>query len=367
MKKRLLAIVPLMFLGALFSCSKSETPAAPSENNGGENNNNGGDSGEQEIALGSDVIGNWGFRTKDGKNRTSKNDGIEVYVDNETKFHFTVTRYYDSFAPSVFTYEGQIKGITAGVASCAAVFSNGYLNHGSISETATTAAKAQFKTYNSSIADIYEGESDFQFTFHRLSNDSYNNGYITVENTAMDLTFGVFDAVDSAASGTTSETTAKKMAAKEITLGSSVLGNWNYQTAAGKDRTDDHQKVEVYVDSETKFHFTVTQYYEAFAPSLFTYEGQITGIASGVGSCFAVPLNNGYLSHGAISEAATTAASTQFKAYKDTIADIYEGESQFQIKFHRLAEDVYDNGYITVDNTGMDITFGVFGAVDSTK
>ena len=75
MKKNLLKIMPVMTLlamgGALASC----------------NNNGGNNSTEQEIALGSSVLGNWKYRTSEGKTRTKNNEEIEVYVDAETKFH----------------------------------------------------------------------------------------------------------------------------------------------------------------------------------------------------------------------------------------------------------------------------------------
>ena len=43
---------------------------------------------------------------------------------------------------------------------------------------------------------------------------------------------------------------------------------------------------------------------------------------------------------------------------------MYEGDNQFKITFHRLASDVFANGYITVDNAEMDLGMGTFGAVD---
>ena len=348
MKKNLLKIMPVMTLlamgGVLASC----------DNNGGGNN-----STEQEIPLGSSVLGNWKYRTSEGKTRTKNNEEIEVYVDAETKFHFTITKYYEDFAPSVFTYEGQITGIENGVGSCFAVFANAYLSHGAVNEDATTAAKAQFTAYKATLPDMYEGDNQFKITFHRLSSDTYNNGYITVDNAEMDLAMGVFDAVDNASSAKS----IRKATDKEIALGSSVLGNWGFKTSDGKEVRDDHVGIKVYVDSETKFHFTITKYYEDFAPSLFTYEGQITGIEGGVGSCFAV-FTNAYLSHGAVNEDATTAAKAQFTSYKATLPDMYEGDNQFKITFHRLASDVFANGYITVDNAEMDLGMGTFGAVD---
>lgn len=161
--------------------------------------NAGGAEKEKEIALGSSVLGNWGYRNADGGKLTKNGEKVEVYVDAETKFHFTITKYYENFAPSVFTFEGQITAIESGVGSCFAVFPNAYLNHGAESEATTTAAKAQYQTYRAGIADIYEGEGQFQITFHRLRDDVMDNGYITVDNAQMDITFGVFTAVDSLA------------------------------------------------------------------------------------------------------------------------------------------------------------------------
>lgn len=43
---------------------------------------------------------------------------------------------------------------------------------------------------------MYEGENQFKITFHRLVSDTYNNGYITVDNAEMDLAMGTFGAVD---------------------------------------------------------------------------------------------------------------------------------------------------------------------------
>ncbi len=347
MKKNLLKIMPIMTLlamgGVLASC----------------NNNGGNNSTEKEIALGSSVLGNWKYRTSEGKTRTKNNEEIEVYVDAETKFHFTITKYYEDFAPSVFTYEGQITGIQNGVGSCAPVFTNAYLSHGAVKEDATTAAKAQFTAYRATLPDMYEGDNQFKITFHRLASDTYNNGYITVDNTEMDLAMGVFDAVDNASS----TKSIRKATDKEIALGSSVLGNWGFKTSDGKEVRDDHVGIKVYVDAETKFHFTITKYYEDFAPSVFTYEGQITGIQNGVGSCAPV-FTNAYLSHGAVKEDATTAVKAQFTAYRATLPDMYEGDNQFKITFHRLTSDVFANGYITVDNAEMDLGMGTFGAVD---
>ena len=100
---------------------------------------------------------------------------------------------------------------------------------------------------------------------------------------------GIFDVVDNA----TSQSLYK---AKEITLGSSVLGNW-----VSENMNDKKQINKVYVDSETKFHFTIMQYYENFAPSIFTYEGQITGVSKGVAACIPVFMG-AYLSHGSYNE-----------------------------------------------------------------
>ena len=184
MKNNLLKIMPVMTLlamgGALASC----------DNNGGNN------STEQEISLGSSVLGNWKYRTSEGKTRTKNNEEIEVYVDAETKFHFTITKYYEDFAPSVFTYEGQITGIENGVGSCFAVFTNAYLSHGAVNEDATTTAKAQFSAYKATLPDMYEGDNQFKITFHRLASDVFANGYITVDNAEMDLGMGTFGAVD---------------------------------------------------------------------------------------------------------------------------------------------------------------------------
>ena len=357
MKKNLLKVLFAMgaaaIAGALVSCNGGSSEGG----NSTEAKSSATESKETEIALGSSVLGNWKYRTSDGKTRTSDNKEIEVYVDAETKFHFTITKFYENFAPSVFTYEGQITGIEKGVGSCFAVFTDAYLSHGASSEDATSAASAQFTAYKATLPDMYEGNNQFEITFHRLSNDVYDNGYITVDNAEMDLSMGVFDAVDNAASKTASFYTG------EINLGSSVLGNWDHLTSDGKEVTDDHVDVKVYVDAETKFHFTIMKYYENFAPSTFTYEGQITGIEKGVGSCFAV-FADAYLSHGAEGEDATSAAKAQFTAYKATIPDMYEGNNQFEITFHRLSNDVYDNGYITVDNAEMDVAMGAFAAVD---
>lgn len=351
--KVVLTLAAASFAGMLASCGQKEDSKGNSSSSKEEATTS--SSVEQEIALGTSVLGNWKYRTADGKNRTSDNQEIEVYVDAETKFHFTITKYYTDFAPSVFTYEGQITGIEKGVGSCFAVFANAYLSHGAETESSTTAAKEQFSTYKATLPDKYEGANQFEITFHRLSNDVYNNGYITVDNTEMDLSMGVFDAVDKAVTAAAST--------GEIALGTSVLGNWGYQTKAGKELTDKNVAIKVYVDAETKFHFTITKYYSDFAPSLFTYEGQITGIEKGVGSCFAV-FTNAYLSHGAVAETATTAAKEQFTTYKATLPDKYEGANQFEITFHRLANDTYNSGYITVDNAEMDVSMDVFAAVD---
>ena len=346
MKKNLLfsTILLSMALGGLVSCNSTHTtsnePSTPS-------------SEQQEIALGSSVLGNWVYRNDNGGDRTSDNEEIEVYVDSETKFHFTVTKYYENFAPSIFTYEGQITGVSKGVAACIPVFMGSYLSHGSYNEETKTAANTQFKDYKANtIPNIYEGEGHFEITFHRLANDVYNNGYFTVDKADMDLTFGVFDVVDNA----TSQSLYK---AKEITLGSSVLGNW-----VSENMNDKKQINKVYVDSETKFHFTIMQYYENFAPSIFTYEGQITGVSKGVAACIPVFMG-AYLSHGSYNEETKTTVNTQFKDYKEnTIPNIYEGEGHFEITFHRLANDVYSNGYFTVDKADMDLTFGSFSTID---
>ncbi len=354
--KSVFLLASVSLAGLLASCGQNEDTKSSERGKESSSSAQASSSVEEEIALGSSVIGNWKFRTADGKSRTSDNKEIEVYVDAETKFHFTITKYYTDFAPSVFTYEGQITGIEKGVGSCFAVFANSYLSHGAVTESSTSAAKTQFAAYKATLPDMYEGNNQFEITFHRLSNDTYNNGYITVDNKEMDVSMGVFDAVDNAVSAAAST--------GEIALGSSVLGNWSYQTKDGKELTSDHVAVKVYVDAETKFHFTIQKYYTDFAPSLFTYEGQITGIEKGVGSCFAVFVN-AYLSHGAVAETATTAAKEQFTTYKGTFPDKYEGNNQFEITFHRLANDTYNNGYITVDNAEMDVSMAVFGAVDA--
>lgn len=160
----------------------------------------------------------------------------------------------------------------------------------------------------------------------------------------------------------TSETTTSTVT--EIALGSSVLGNWEYQNATGGDTTSNGCKLTVFVDSETKFHFNITKDYETFATSTFTFEGQITAVEQGVAYCFPVFVGS-YLNHGNSDEDALAAVQTQFSAYKEKLPDYFDGDSQFQITFHRLSSDTMDNGYITVDNTSFDITFGVFEAVEA--
>lgn len=187
MKRTLLKIaMPVLLAASAFTmsaCSTSgETPtsSAPSE---------------QEIALGSSVLGNWDYRNADGGDKTEEGYAVEVYVDTETKFHFTVTAYYEDFAPSVLTFEGQITSVEQGLAHCFPVFMSAYLDHGAVTETATAAAQEQYSTYRNGLADLYEGQQEFQITFHRLSNDEMDNGYITIDNADMDISFGVFTAV----------------------------------------------------------------------------------------------------------------------------------------------------------------------------
>ena len=177
LNKLLCTLAAPVLLGAslfgLTSCGKTEAPA------------------EKEIALGSNVGGNWSFRG------LKKDISASVFVDAETKFHFTVEKLYTEFASSSFTFEGQITAVSnKNVATCFAVFLNSYLNHQTVDEAATTAAKTQFKAYKATLPDIYNGESSFEFTFHRLSSDVYDNGYITFDNADFDITFGIFDAVE---------------------------------------------------------------------------------------------------------------------------------------------------------------------------
>ncbi|MFA6861581.1 MAG: hypothetical protein WCR56_04300 [Bacilli bacterium] len=177
MKKRLLLAVLPMMLG-LVSCGGTVYVK------------------QQEIALGSSVLGNWGYQNAEGGNKTTNGAEVSVYVDSETKFHFTIGKQYKDYAESFFTFEGQITGVEKGVASCFPVFMNFYSNHGAVSEDATAAAKAQYSTYRTGLGDIFGGETQFQMTFHRLSADVMDNGFITIDNADFDITFGVFEAVD---------------------------------------------------------------------------------------------------------------------------------------------------------------------------
>lgn len=185
MKKNLLftTILLSMALGGLVSCNSTPTTSNEPSTSSSE---------QQEITLGSSVLGNWFSENMNDKKQINK-----VYVDSETKFHFTVTKYYENFAPSIFTYEGQITGVSKGVATCIPVFMGSYLSHGSYNEETKTAVNTQFKDYKANtMPDIYEGEGHFEITFHRLANDVYNNGYFTVDKADMDLTFGSFSTID---------------------------------------------------------------------------------------------------------------------------------------------------------------------------
>lgn len=177
LNKLLCTLAAPVLLGAslfgLTSCGETEAPA------------------EKEIALGTDVGGNWSVRGLEKGIRAS------VFVDAETKFHFTVEKLYAEFGPSSFAFEGQITTVSnKNVATCFAVIFNSYLNHQKVDEAATAAAKTQFAAYKTTIPDIYNGESSFEFTFHRLSSDVYDNGYITFDNADFDITLGIFDAVE---------------------------------------------------------------------------------------------------------------------------------------------------------------------------
>lgn len=150
----------------------------------------------------------------------------------------------------------------------------------------------------------------------------------------------------------------------EIDLGSSVLGTWSYQSASGSEKSSFGYKIDLYVDSETKFHFTVIKDYSTLAASIFTYEGQITAIEKGIATCFPVFMN-AYLDHGAVNEASTTAATTAFGAYKDEIPNCFDGDTSFKIAFHRTSNDQMANGYITDVNADFDLSFGTFTAVEA--
>ena len=47
------------------------------------------------------------------------------------------------------------------------------------------------------------------------------------------------------------------------------------------------------------------------------------------------------------------------------ILKLYKVGSTFEITFHRLKDDGLDNGYFTIDNPDMDISFITFDAVDN--
>lgn len=177
LNKLLCTLAAPVLLGAslfgLASCGETEAPV------------------ETEITLGSDVGGNWEVRGLE------KGIKASVFVDAETKFHFTVEKLYEEFGPSSFSFEGQITAISnKNVASCFPVFISSFLNHQAIDEAATTAAKTQYAAYKETLPDIYNGEASFEFTFHRLANDVYDNGYVTFDNAEFDITFGIFDAVE---------------------------------------------------------------------------------------------------------------------------------------------------------------------------